>query len=209
MEHRLYNINKYKRLAMIKSFLVKLLGKLMIPFAMLEQGNLWIKLEVSFGMALLFAPVAWLLKHIAELFGAYRPILSKDSEFIKILVLFLLIDLVCGIWKHWKNRTFDFKQLYFGLLTKVGISFLGMVLFNALSSVDDLEAIPTINSWLLLVGKIMNLVYVGGSAFSSMYIITGGKFPPVAFMNKLKKFNETLDISELSKNEKKEEDGTT
>ena len=185
----------------MKEFILKLGAKLLLPFSMLENGNALIKLEVTLGMTFIFAPMCWLIEKLIALFGIYESVIYKDTEFMAILVLCLISDMILGVWKHWKLCTFDFKELYTGVATKTAVSFLGMVIFNAFASI--MNVIPELYIGFMLIGKVANLVYVGGSALNSMYVITGGKFPPVAFMDRLKKFNTTLDVSvfKATKNE--------
>lgn len=181
-----------------------LLAKLLIPFAMLEQGTFTIKMEVSIGVAILLSPLVLIISNLSEYLLGFAPILVKDSDFLRIIILFLFFDLVLGAWKHWEQKTFDWKRLYTGFLEKVFVSLIGMVLFNAVSSIKEFQEIHDLERWFILTGKLMNLFYIGGSAFSSMYVITGGKFPPIGFMKRLKSFNETLNINELTKNDTEE-----
>lgn len=175
----------------------RLLLKLLTPLYLLEYGDFKIKLEASFMVAMVVAPLTWLGNMLAALWLGYSPLFTQDLEFVRVLAMCLVLDLLMGVWKHLKLHTFDFKECYTGFLTKVFISIVGMLLFNALSSINELEQLPAINGYLLLVGKIMNIVYLGGSALSSMYVVSGSKFPPVAFMKRLKKFNNTLNVTDL------------
>jgi len=168
---------------------------------MMEQGTFAIKMEVSIAMAILLSPFAFVLSKIGEYALGFAPIFAKDADFFRVIMLFLFADLVLGVWKHWEQKTFDWKRLYTGFIEKVFVSLIGMVMFNAVAGIKEFQEIQTLESWFVLTGKMMNLFYIGGSAFSSMYVITGGKFPPIGFMKRLKSFNETLNINELTKND--------
>lgn len=166
-----------------------------LPFAAMYQGGIAVKIEISALLALALTPFIWVMDKIAKLYGAYEPIFNRDSEFLKILVLFLFFDLVLGMWKHWVQKTFDWTKMYKGLMTKIAISLIGMFLFNAFASIPELINFSEISVWIALTGKVMNIVYVGGSAFNNMFVLSGGKFPPVAFMQRFEKFNKTLSLN--------------
>jgi hypothetical protein len=176
----------------------RLRNLIVVPLALMENGTFTIKLETSVTLALFASTLTWVGAWVLEQLGGFGPLIVKDAAFVRILFLCLFLDLLLGAWKNYSRFTFNWKKLYTGLMEKVFVSFAGMVIFNALSSVEQLEALPEINSWFILTGKLMNLFYVGGSALSSMYVITGGKFPPVGFMQRLDKFNRTLNVDDLT-----------
>ena len=51
----------------------------------------------------------------------------------------------------------------------------------------------------------LNFIYVGGSAFKNLHVITKGKFPPTSFMNRMKGFNNDLSISNFTKEKESQE----
>ena len=166
---------------------------LLTTFAVIEKGTLPMKLGASLLFVTWVSPLAWI-------WHGLRVHIISDTSFVKALALCLFVDLFCGVWKHWKQHTFDWKRLYVGFIEKCGMSFLGMIVFNSITGLQEWEHAATIRDYLILVGKLTCLIYVAGSAFSSMYIITGGKFPPVGWMRRMKNFNETLDVDEFKKN---------
>lgn len=121
-----------------------------------------------------------------------------SAEFVKILVLALVIDVVTGAMKHLKLKTFDWRELFTGFTVKVAISFMGMAMFNSFASMEDFNSTPAFRDYFILIGKLCNFLYVGGSAFNNMFIVTNGKFPPVSWMSRMKKFNDTLSVSDLT-----------
>jgi hypothetical protein len=127
-------------------------------------------------------------------------IVADNKTFIVLLFSAFIVDVLCGMWKHLKCKDFSFRELLTKALTKIGITFMAMVLFNAMAGIEGVGE-SGVKVYLLLVGKLMNLFYISGSAFNNMYYITGGKFPPIAWMDKMKEFDKTLDIEKLkSKN---------
>ena len=99
--------------------------------------------------------------------------------------------------KWYMRYKFDFKKMVVGLMEKVAISGFGMVLFNGIATIKELAMHPDLQSYLLIVGKLAIFIYVGGSAFNNMFFITGGKFPPVGWMNRMDSFEKTGNLDDL------------
>jgi len=166
-----------------------------VYLAMLNEGNLMVKLMLSTLLAISLSPIILFFEEILHIaFGS--------KYFLQMITFALFADLLSGIVKHFKNKTFDFKKLFTGFMTKVFVSELSMMLFNILSIINGGD---TFTNWILFTGMLLSFVYVGGSAFLNLYDISGGKFPPVSFMNRFEKFNETLDVKDLM-NKSTEED---
>lgn len=158
-----------------------------------------VKLWDSLILSLVFTPLIMLLSFIWEGFNTFVfKYLILDKSFTFILTIAILADLVTGMIKHWKLKTFDFKALFTGLVEKIAISYLAMILFNGFVGIDEVKQSETVTYMVNLIGKLLNFVYVAGSAFANMHVITNGKFPPTAFMSRLKRFNETLDPNTLT-----------
>lgn len=124
----------------------------------------------------------------------YSGVFLENKTFLIIFFSSFVADIILGVWKHLKLRTFDFSLLMWGALTKLLASFLAMILFNGLAGAEGIGE-TGIKIYILLVGKLLVLLYVDGSAFVNMSIITKGKFPPKSWLSKIKGFNETLDTT--------------
>jgi phage-related holin len=160
--------------------------------AYIESGTRVQKIEASIFLAVLSSPLAYLI----TLFNKY---VLTDKGFAEILFIFILGDLVTGGAKHLKLRNFSFKLMFTGLLEKIFVSIVGLVLFNALSLIEGLQQHETILDYFKVTGKLINAFYVGGSAFNNLYVLSGGKFPPLGWMKRMKSFNITGNLDELSK----------
>ena len=157
---------------------------------LLEAGSLPVKLFVSFIGALMVSPLAYLNK----LFNTY---IGVDIDFATFIVICISIDWITGMIKWYMRYKFDFKKMVVGLMEKVAISGFGMVLFNGIATIKELAMHPDLQSYLLIVGKLAIFIYVGGSAFNNMFFITGGKFPPVGWMNRMDSFEKTGNLDDL------------
>jgi hypothetical protein len=157
----------------------------------LETGSIQVKLFVSFLVSLAISPVAY----FSKLFNTY---IGVDIDFMSFIVVCISIDWITGMAKWYIRKKFDFKKMILGLFEKVAISGLGMVLFNGMGTIKELALHPDLQSYFLIVGKLAIFVYVGGSAMNNMYFITGGKFPPVGWMNRMKNFEETASLEDFT-----------
>lgn len=133
---------------------------------------------------------------IALFFEPLRRLVTDELSFFIILTMAIIIDLIIGAIKYWKLKKFCFKQLVLGLMVKVAVAYGGMLLFLAFKSLDPGIAAE----WFGLIAKFTVLLYPAGSAFSNMYIVTDGKFPPIGFMKRLKTFDDVMN-PELAKHE--------
>lgn len=138
---------------------------------------------------------------VALLFDPLRQLIADELSFFSILTMALIIDLIIGAIKYWKLSQFSFKKLLLGLMIKVIVSYGGMMLFLSFKSLDPGIAAE----WFALVAKFTVLLYPAGSAFTNMYTVTDGKFPPLGFMKKLQTYGDSTDA--LSKLETKKDDG--
>lgn len=111
--------------------------------------------------------------------------------FIILLIGGLLGDLVMGIWKHLKKRTFSFKKLITGFIEKAGIIVVAYFLCESLIQIISDAELGTI--YFKFVSKIMLFIFPAGNAFVNMGIVTDGKFPPLGFLKRFEKFNNDLD----------------
>lgn len=119
-------------------------------------------------------------------FTPLQDVILAQSSFFGILTVLIMIDLVMGIIKYVKLKKFSFRQLIIGLIVKVAVTFLGMIVFLMFSTLDD----GPIIGWFLLVAKFTILLYPAGSVFSNMYVVSGGKFPPIKLMKYLEAFDQ-------------------
>lgn len=121
-----------------------------------------------------------------------------NIDYVLLWFIFVLSDMVTGLAKHWKNKTVSFRDFALKTIEKVFVSFCGLSIFSAfaLSFATD----SFIEHYLMLFGQISISVYIGGSALTNLYVITSGKFPPIAFMERLKNFNKDGVIEGLTKN---------
>lgn len=169
----------------------KLWSAVLTPFYYLEYGSIGQRVQSSVFLSITVSPIMYGFHLISKY-------VFTDREFVEVLFILLLADLITGMLKHLKTHTFSFKELFLGLLEKIFVSAVGMILFNALGSIQGLEKNEVLLNYFKLVGKLINAFYVGGSAFNNLFLLTGGKFPPVGWMKRMKNFNISGTVEDLT-----------
>lgn len=162
--------------------------------------SLHMKLSLSFFLSAIAGAVLAMAEY-------YTQTLFENRVFMMLIFSTFICDVVLGAWKHLKLHDFSFKELLTKALKKIVITLIAMILFNSLAGAEGIGD-TGMKLWFLLVGKLISLFYIAGSAFNSMYIITDHKFPPYAWIKRMKDFNKTLDPKEFS-NKKDDEENPT
>lgn len=127
-----------------------------------------------------------------------------DSQtFIQIMFGLLFADLGLGIWKHWKMSTFSFKDMLTGFMTKAILCIFFYFISEALVQILSDAKLDSVYAKMPL--KLIIFIYLGGNSMVNMGIISNGKIPPKILLDRIKKFNETLDINDLTPDKNKNE----
>ena len=126
-----------------------------------------------------------------------------NQDYILIVLGAILVDWFFGIWKHLKKRTFSFKQNAFGLVIKIALTTGAAFLFEGLGAIVKDSADIIIVS-LTTVTRVIVFLYPAVSAWQNIYIVSGERFPPKAWMDRINRFNENLNVKELTENKDNE-----
>lgn len=161
--------------------------------ATLQGGEKWyMKIDSSFQLGIILSPIPFLLERMGLWF-------IENQIYIAWVLWAIFADWIVGIIWHLRNKDFSIGKNAMGLTIKIGMALFAGSLFEALPYFMGNN--DTISSILLIVTRIAVFFYPAGSAWVNMSKITGGKFPPVGWLNKISKFNESLDINVLNKKE--------
>lgn len=134
---------------------------------------------------LIFVP-AWFISKFTEW-------TVSNQDFLCGVLLCIAIDHIIGSICHAIIiRDFSFKKNATGLLIKIGICVLSLVIFEIMTLVT--QNLPSIFDYLKVLTRLTVISYPVSSAFLNMAILTNGKFPPKGWLEKLKFFNETLNL---------------
>lgn len=169
--------------------------------ATMDQGPMFLKIKLSMILGSVFG--TFLTSILKWLSVSTLDKLATEKSFIAWIFTFIFTDTITGVWKHLKLHSFNPKQMMYGTMTKWGVSTTFAVIFHGvvfiLNNGDDHS---TVGDWILVVGRLSVTVFIVSSALANIYVITDGKFPPKALMDRFDKFNETLDPKELTDGQK-------
>lgn len=175
---------------MILKWLMWIIAK---NLATLQDGGKWyLKIESSFQLGFVLSPIPFLLERL-DLW------VMENQIYIAWVLWAIFVDWGVGVVWHLKNKDFNVGKNAIGLTIKISMALFAGSLFEALPYFVGKN--DTISSILLIVTRIAVFFYPAGSAWVNMSKITDGKFPPVGWLNRISKFNESLDINVLNKKE--------
>lgn len=116
-----------------------------------------------------------------------------NQWFMVFVFLAIAIDHILGTIVHlFFKKDFQFKKNLFGLLIKSGACILGYMIFIMIHEI--IKDVDIIAIYFKVVIQLTVFIYPAGSALGNLSILTGGKFPPIGWMNRIAKFQENLDI---------------
>lgn len=131
-----------------------------------------------------------------------------ESQFFMFIMVFCLFgDLAIGIIKHLKLRTFSFSKMFIGFTKKlvliVVFYFFSEALLQIISD-GDMDSV-----WIKIFLKLLVFAWPAGNSAVNMGIITNGEFPFPFLLKRIKKFNESGDLSLFNFKPKKDESENT
>jgi hypothetical protein len=160
------------------------------------SGSAAVKLKSLSLLVLSVSPVAYMFEKVNV-----WTMLNRDFIF-GVLVAIAIDHFIGSIYHGFKAKDFTFKKNLYGLMVKISLCIACGVLFEILSGMTSYH--KWLFEYLQLVTRLIVFLYPAGSAFVNMSKLTNGVFPPIGWMDRLKKFNQNLNIDDL-KNKKDEE----
>ena len=152
-------------------------------------------LNAMLKIALPLSPILYITE---RLFNWY----FDNQDYIVIVLGAILIDYVFGTIKHiWFSKdengkhTFTLKGNAGGLILKLGLATAGGFLFEGLSHLT--REVTIIETSLSIITRIIVFMYPAISAWENIYIVSGEKFPPKKWMEKLGMYKNTADLNDL------------
>ena len=167
---------------------------LLLQFVNIADGDLPTKFLSALKLSLIAYPFILIWDKIVK-WGV------PNQDYILIVLGAILVDWFFGIWKHLKKRTFSFKQNAFGLVIKIALTTGAAFLFEGLGAIVKDSADIIVVS-LTTVTRVIVFLYPAVSAWQNIYIVSDERFPPKAWMDRINKFNENLNVKELTDDEK-------
>lgn len=175
-------INMIKITRMIRFFLLQ--------FMEIADGDLSAKFSGALKISLIISPFLFVWDKIVK-WGI------PNQDYILIVLMAILLDWFFGIIKHLQKRTFSFKKNALGLVLKIALTVGAGMLFEGLNSIVKDSADIVVLS-LSIITRVIVFLYPAVSAWQNIYVVSGEKFPPKAWMDRINRFNENLNVKELT-----------
>lgn len=139
-----------------------------------------VKLIASFRIALLAAPVVYLIDVITGW-------TADNKDYVAIVLFAIAVDHILGSIRHlFFDKDFTWKKNVYGLVIKTTLVVLVGTLFENLNHLAGDYA--TIAGYTTNVLRLTIFFYPFGSAVGSSRVISGGKFPPNKWYEKFEKW---------------------
>jgi hypothetical protein len=169
---------------MFLTYLVELLSSLKL----INAGSMIIKIKSATKLGFLLSPFAFLLDKIMTW-------TVDNNEYISFVMIAIAIDHILGTFKHFIIGDFSFKKNLIGLMTKIGLVVACGLLFEGLNTIVTHESL--VKDYLTITTRLIVFLYPAGSAFGNSSFLSGGKFPPQSWLDKLKLFQSNLKAESL------------
>ena len=175
---------------------IRMIRFFLLQFMNIADGDLSTKLSGALKVSLIISPFIFVCEKIVK-WGI------PNQDYILIVLMAILLDWFFGIWKHLEKRTFSFKKNATGLILKIALTVGAGMLFEGMNSIVKNSADIVVLS-LTIVTRVIVFLYPAVSAWQNIYVVSGERFPPKAWMDRINKFNENLNVKELTdeKNDK-------
>lgn len=177
-------------MAIINENLKRMIKYLLLQFVNIADGDLTTKLVGAFKLGVILTPFIFVWEKLSK-WGI------TNQDYVMVVLAAILIDWFFGVWKHLKKKTFSFKKNAGGLVLKLALCVGAGMLFEGLNSIVKDSADIIVVS-LTIVTRVIVFLYPAVSAWQNIYIVSDERFPPKAWMDKINRFNENLDIKELT-----------
>ena len=152
----------------------------------------------SFKIKLLYSAMfTIMLSPFVYIFDFVRDFLIPEKYFFQTVIFLCLADAGMGILKSIKLRRFSMLLLVVGLATKLGVSYVVVQIFQALSSPQEFINSPDARNYFVLTWKLLVMFYPALSAFNNIFYVSNKKFPPLWWMMRMQNFNKDGDIEKL------------
>lgn len=159
------------------------------------QDNYAISLFATVKLSVILTPAVYLYDKLFK-WG------FENQDYIMIVMGAILVDYISGTIKHIfftkdaKGKpTFTFKGNAIGIVLKIGLAVSGGFLFEGLSHLTREATI--IETSLQIITRVIVFMYPAISAWENIYIVSGEKFPPKKWMEKLGIYKNTADLKDL------------
>jgi hypothetical protein len=116
-----------------------------------------------------------------------------NQWFMVFVFVAIIIDHILGsiVHRFWKKDWSNWENLK-GLLIKLGASIFGYAIFIMIHEI--LKDVPFVAQYFKVVIQLMVFIYPAGSALGNLSIMTGGKLPSKGLIDRIKGFQDNLEL---------------
>ena len=193
-----------RNLIAIKNFLIEFIISMLkevqtihLAVGSNELETIMIKFNATIKLAIFLSPLTLAIDQ-------FMTWTTLNMGYILFVLGAVILDHAFGTYKHLIiDRDFTWPNNIKGLFLKLAMVVAGAFLFEGINHIIAKGSI--IKDYIEIVFRLIVFLYPAGSAFGNMTVVTNGKFPPKAWMDRLERFKTNLDPMDLKgKNNKNE-----
>lgn len=148
------------------------------------------KARMFFQLIITFAPVAYLLE-------VFKMWFYDNSTFLSFILVAVIINLVVGMYMHYKSKTFSWEIM----LKKTGtMIFVLVVTYYLLEQIRIITGDNVFSDGFRITMQVATLFYPSSKALKNIYILSNREYPPSWIMEKVYNFEKTGDLNQFMKN---------
>lgn len=143
----------------------------------------------TFKISLIITPFFYLVDRLGEWY-------ITNQSYAEIVFVAILIDYVLGSIKHIKNKTFEMKKNVTRFILKIFLCFCAIVLFEGFNFiVQD----SFIYRFMKIATRLAVFLYPAISGLENIYEVSGHRFPPQSWIEKLKQVQKSGNPKDFKK----------
>lgn len=178
----------------LKSMIINYLIESLNSLKLIHVGTVVVKIKASIKLGVLISPIALIWEKLSK-WGL------DNSEYITFVLIAIAVDHILGTFKYLSLKQFSLKKNIVGLMTKIGLVVACGLLFEGLNVILTHETL--IKDYLTITTRLIVFLYPAGSAFGNSTFLSGGKFPPQSWLDKLKSFQNNTNPKDLLNDDEK------
>lgn len=155
----------------------------------------WEKIELWWRVIIGISIVSYIL----EMLGLW---FDNNKKFVTYFVLAVIFNMIFGIWKHLKLKTFNWEKFFYKTIVMLVMV---VVAYIALYMLVDIADSNFLTDGFKTTIQLTTIFYPIAKIIKSIHIISNGDHPPKWLMDKLYNFEKDGDMQELISNKKEDE----
>ena len=162
------------------------------------SGALTIKIKAAIFQGVTLSVPVSLIEHLTNWW-------LTNQEYATFVFYAIALDHVLGTFKHYHiDQDFSVKENIKGLVMKVGLVVFVGYLFEGIPAIMPKDNF--IAGYMITVLRLIVFLYPAGGAFRNSSILSGGKFPPKSWLDRLSKFDKNLNVNDLTNKKQENEE---